>query len=68
MRIYVPDLHYIENISIKEPNSAVPTALGGPYFNKLLPAMERKTCAASLTFIVEYGVSLICFMHNFGIS
>ena len=68
MRICVPDLHYIENISIKEPNSEVPTALGGPYFNKSLPAMELKTCAASLTFIVEDGVSLICFMHNFGIS
>ena len=55
-----------KNISIKEQNFAVPAASGGPYFNKTLLTMELSTCAASLTFIMEYGVSLICSMHNFG--
>ena len=55
-----------KNISIKEQNFAVPAASGGPYFNKTLLTVELSTCAASLTFIMEYGVSLICSMHNFG--
>ena len=55
-----------KNMSIKEQNFAVPTASGGPYFNKTLLTVERCTCAASLIFIREYGVSLICSMHNFG--
>ena len=55
-----------KNISIKEQNFAVPAASGGPYFNKTLLTVERSTCAASLIFIREYGVSLTCSMHNFG--
>ena len=55
-----------KNISIKEQNFAVPAASGGPYFNKTLLTVELSTCAASLTFIMEYGVSLICSMHNAG--
>ena len=45
-------------ISIKKQNFGVPAASGGPYFNGTLLTVERSSCAASLTFIMEYGVSL----------
>ena len=51
---------------MKEQNFAGLVASGGRYFNKTLLTVELSTCAASLTFIVEYGVSLICSMINFG--
>ena len=44
---------------------AISAALGGPYFNKTLLTVKLSTCAASLTFIMECSVSLICSMHNF---
>ena len=56
-----------KKISIKEQNFAVPAASDGPYFNITLLTVELSTCAASLTFIMDYGVSLICPMHTFGI-
>ena len=34
MEIYVPDIHYIKNISVKEQEFVVPAASGGPHFNK----------------------------------
>ena len=40
MRMYVPDIHYIEKHTIKEQNFAVPAALGGSYFNKTLLTVE----------------------------
>ena len=55
-----------KDISIKEQNFGVPAASGVTYFNKALLAMELNICAASLTFFMEYGVSLICCRHNFG--
>ena len=55
-----------KNISIKEQNFAVQVDSGVTYFNKALLAMELNICAASLTFVMEYGVSLICCRHNFG--
>ena len=55
-----------KNISIKEQNFAVPADSGVTYFNKTLLAVELNICTSSLTFFMEYGVSLICCMHNFG--
>ena len=52
-----------KNNSIKEQHFAVPTALGGQYFNKTLLTGEINACEASLIFIMEYGASLICFMQ-----
>ena len=56
----------LKNISIKEQNFTVPAASGGTYFKNTLLAVEIITCKASLTFIMEYGVTLICSMHNLG--
>ena len=56
----------LKNIFIKEQNLAVPAAAGVPYFNKTLLTVELSTCAASLIFIIDYSVSLIFSMFNFG--
>ena len=61
-----PILIISKNVFIKEQNFAVPAALGGLYFNKTLLTVKLITFAARVAFIIEYGVSLICFMHNFG--
>ena len=66
MRIYVLIFIISKNIFIKEQSFAVPADSGVTYFNKTLLTMELNICAASLTFIMEYGVSFICSMHYFG--
>ena len=53
-----------KNNSIKEQHFAVPTALGGQYFNITLLTGEINACEASLIFIMEYGASLMCFMQS----
>ena len=60
-----PDIHYIKK-HIKVQSFVVPADSGVTYFNKTLLTVELNICAASLTFIMEYGVSFICSMHDFG--
>ena len=49
-----------KNISISKQNWAVPVASGVPYVDRTLLTNNLDICAASLTFIIEYGVNSIC--------
>ena len=55
-----------KSLSIKQQNFSVPAASGYPYFKNALLTVKLGACAASLTFIMECGVSLTCSPHNFG--
>ena len=54
-----------KNQSINEQKRAVAAASGGLYVNKTLRT-EMSTWAASVTFILEQGVNLICSFESFG--
>ena len=54
-----------KNQSINEQKHAVSAASGGLYANRTL-LTELSTWAASLTFIFEYEVNLICSLESFG--
>ena len=61
MRIYVPYIHYIKTLFIKEQNFEVPAASSGPYFNKTLLTVEFHTFAARLTFTMKYGLIYVIY-------
>ena len=53
-----------KNQSINEQKHAVAAASGGLYANRTLRT-EMSTWAASVTFIFELGVNLICLFESF---
>ena len=53
-------------VSISMQNLAVPEASGGSYWASILETVELRTCAAYLTFIIEYVVNFIWSNVNFG--
>ena len=55
-----------KNVSITMHNLAVPESSDGPYWDIILETVELRTCAANLTFIIEYGVNFIWSYVNFG--
>ena len=54
-----------KNQSINEQKRAVAAASGGLYANRTL-LTEMSTWAASVTFIFEQGINLICSFESFG--
>ena len=53
-------------MSISMQTLAVPDASGSPYWDNILENLQLKTCAANLTFIIEYGINFVWSHVNFG--